>query len=221
MPLERSWRAPRLYDSVVSIGSQCITSMLLRAADLKRYSGPFDWIFSNLRMVCDCVEDDFGAFLDRQHITTLPPDRRPTLDTCFADHKFYQHRYGLNSIFNHYDPTSAEGSAYLERCVARFRSALNSSRPHLMLAVCERHQGGSLAFNRLCDLMEGHPAIDVLVLISPKARSEQGLELWEERGRHRLIYLHTSSHIAGIHFEAAEDNQFAVRTLRELVELNV
>ncbi|ABQ70344.1 hypothetical protein Swit_3999 [Rhizorhabdus wittichii RW1] len=220
MSAEARWDAPRSYDSVLSIGAQCLTSTMLKAAGLKRYSAPFDWIFSNLRMVSDCIEDDFAVFLDRRHLKPVPVEQRHTADSCFADHDHYRRRYGLNTMFNHYDPVSAEGYAYLERCVARFRAALASGRPHLLLAIAERYQGGWFGFDRLCAALDSYPAIELLVLISPERRAPQGLELWEQRGRHRLAYLHTPSPVAGIHFEAEEDNIFLGETLRRLIALN-
>ena len=47
-------------DSIMSIGSHCLTSATLKRSGLKRFSGPFDWIFSNLAMVADCIEDEIG-----------------------------------------------------------------------------------------------------------------------------------------------------------------
>lgn len=220
MSVEEGWKAPRSYESVLSAGAQCLTSTMLKANDLKRYSGPFDWIFSNLRMVSDCIEDDFSVFLDRRHLKPVPAEQRHRNDSCFADHDHYRRRYDLATMFNHYDPVSADGYAYLERCVARFRAALRSDRPHLLLAIAERHQGGLFGFDRLCTALEPYPSIEALVLISPETRQAQGLELWEDRGRHRLIRLHTPSPVAGIHFEAEADNRFLGETLRTLIRLD-
>lgn len=219
MSAQASWKAPRLYDSVLSIGAQCMTSTLLKAAKLKRFSGPFDWIFSNLRMVCDCIEDDFATFLDRDQLQPLSIEQRHEPNLGFADHIFYRRRYGLNTMFNHYDPIAADGYAYLERCVGRFRRALTSGRPHLLLAIAERHQGGHYAFDRLCGVLDRYPSVEALVLISPDMRADRGLELWEERGRHRLAYLHTPSPVSGIRFAAEADDVFARETLREMIVL--
>lgn len=220
MLVEESWRAPRIYDSVLSIGSQCLTSTLLEVTGLKRNSGPFDWIFSNLRMASDCIEDDFDTFLDRRYLKLLPAERRHDAGMGFADHEYYRRRYGIATMFNHHDPTTTDGYAYFERCVGRFREALTSGKPHLLLAIGQRHQGGAYGFGRLCDALERYPSIDLLVLISPETRAAQGIELWEERGRHRLAWLHTPSQISGIQFEAHADNVFAADLLREMIVLD-
>ena len=209
----------RLYQSVVSIGSQCATSVMLQNADLKRFSGPFDWIFSNLRMVCDCIEDDFATFLDPSQIIAIPPETRTMADAQFAHHDHYRRRYNIHAIFNHSDPTLPEVYAYLQRCVARFRALLAADRPQLLVALSRRDQGGSYAFNRLCDLLKTKPNIEICVLIVRETGEHRSIDLWEERGPNRLFNLHCTSPLAGIHFEAAEDNHFVVETLRSLAQI--
>jgi hypothetical protein len=154
------WAEPREYDSVFSIGSQCLTTWLLNKAGLKRFSGPFDWLFSNLRMVCDCIEDDFATLLDPAYFEPIPAQERSSSRVQFAHHSIYRERYDLPPIFNHHDPIDREDFAYLTRCVDRLRNALRSGRPHLLMALSLRSQGGSHAFNRLCDLLVDVPAVE-------------------------------------------------------------
>jgi len=219
MAEQADWNAPRSYQSVLSIGAQCVTSMLLKQAGLKRFSGPFDWIFSNLRMVCDCVEDDFAALLDLRYLVPVPIAIRPTPDSCFADHRLFKNRYGLTSIFNHYDPLTPGGHAYLQRCVERFRTAMTSGQPQLLLAIVRRHQGGLFGFDRLCNVLERYPSIEALIFVSPETREPRSLDIWKQRGRHRLIHLHTPSQVSGVRFEQEEDDDFVVETLRRLILL--
>jgi hypothetical protein len=214
------WAAPRSYASVASIGSQCLTATLLRAAGLRSWSGPFDWIFSNLRMVGDCIEDDFRAFLDPENLIPIAPDLRAAPDIQFADHRLYRARYRLRAIFNHSDPTRPEVYAYLERCVARFRSALRSGRPHLLVGVSTKAQGGRQAFVRLAGLLADHAAVELLVFMLRDPAPDRSTNLWEERGRHRLVDLHLPSPIAGIWFADAEDDRFLVETLQSLIRLD-
>jgi hypothetical protein len=209
----------RDYGSVVSIGSQCLTSALLQRAALKRFSGPFDWIFSNLRMVCDCIEDDFATLLDPAHIIAIPPETRTQPDAQYAQHRFYQARYGLHSIFNHSDPTRPEVYAYLQRCVARFRDVLAADRPQLLLAVSPRAQGGRYAFDRLCGLLESRPNVEVCAFILSEPGERRAIDLWAENGRHRLFHLHLTSGISGIQFAEWDDEAFVLDTLRGMIAL--
>jgi hypothetical protein len=214
------WAASRRYDSVVSIGSQCLTSALLKTAGLKRYSGPFDWIFSNLRMVADCIEDDFATFLNREYLVQIPVAERHGPDIQFAHHEVYRRNYRLDAIFNHRDPTDPAVYAYLQRCVDRFGSVLRSGRPHLLLAISTRRQGGSYGFNRLCDVLEAMPTIELCVLIARDPGERRALTIWEERGRHRLIDLDlTSTTTSGFDFAEPADNRFVVDALNAMIAL--
>ena len=80
----------RSYQAVLSIGPQCLTSNLLKRARLKAFSGPFDWIFSSLSMVADCIETNFADLLNVDFIKPVPTawDETRFLDgtpeTCVA-----------------------------------------------------------------------------------------------------------------------------------------
>ena len=210
----------RDYQSVVSIGAQCLTGVLLQNAGLKRFSGPFDWIFSNMRMVCDCIEDDFRTFLDPQQLAAIPLAARASPDTQFAHHLYYGRRYGLHALFNHNDPTDPATYAYLERCVGRFRAMLASDRPQLLLAIATRSQGGKYAFDRMCALLEDRPSVEICALIVQEPGTKRGLDLWAEAGRHRLFELHVTSPLQGIHFADPGDTLFVTELLRTMIRLD-
>ena len=211
--------SPRSYQSVVSIGSQCLTGVMLQNAGLKLFSGPFDWIFSNMRMVCDCIEDDFAAFLDpREHIS-IPPAERAVPGTQFAHHALYRARYGLHALFNHSDPTEPATYAYLERCVARFRAVLASDQPQLLLAISKRSQGGRYAFDRLSKLLDDAPSVEICAMIVREPGATRQLEPWAENGRHRLFELTVTSPMEGIHFADHADNHYLADLLAQMVRL--
>jgi len=210
----------RRYQAVTSIGSQCLTSVMLQNAGLKRFSGPFDWIFSNLRMVADCIEDDFAAFLDRDQYRPIPPERRQSTTTQFANHALYHHRYKLAAIFNHSDPCRPDVYDYLVRCVDRFRKLLASDRPQLLLAFSRRDQGGLHAFERLCALLEPQPSVEILAVIVRAPGTHRRITAWAEHGRHRLINFQPGSAMMGIEFEDPEDNVFVRSFLKQAITLD-
>jgi len=67
---------------LVPLGSFCLPAIILRNNGLRRYSLPFDWIFSAPQMVRDCLADDFEVFLDQRHYRSISDQRR---DPC-AEH---------------------------------------------------------------------------------------------------------------------------------------
>lgn len=136
--------------SVISLGTHCYTSAMLSRQGLKRFSGPFDWIFSSLEMVTHCLEDDFRAFLDASYYAPVPVERRvdgPEHNLC--DHGYYLENFHVRHVFNHTDPTSVEGHAYLQRCVDRLRTVLTCGEPVLCVCVTPRRTCSASALEAL------------------------------------------------------------------------
>jgi hypothetical protein len=72
-----------VYTRVISVGSQCATAGEIQRFGLKKASYPFDWLYSSLGMVADCIEDDFADFLDRSHHEVIPIAQRVQADANF------------------------------------------------------------------------------------------------------------------------------------------
>lgn len=120
---------------VMGLGSNCYASSMLSRQRLKRFSGPFDWTFSNLPMVNHCLRDDFRTFLDKRYYAPVPPWKRrdgATFNLC--NHEYYLNEFGVEHVFNHTDPNDDAGYAYLVRCVRRMRAVIQS--PERKLFVC-------------------------------------------------------------------------------------
>ena len=209
------------FQSVLSIGPQCLTSTLLQRAGLKTFSGPFDWIFSSLDMVCDCIETDFADFLNIDFLKPIPPDRRPDPSVGFANHLLYGQRYGLSSIFNHYDPRDAERYAYLRRCVKRMRAALASREPQLLLAIGRRDAFATEPIERWFRLLDERTVHVTarLIAVEPPACEQFFDGHPGERGRHQLDRFVPYSTIDGIMFADDRDNEFLVAQLRSRIAL--
>ena len=119
---------------VMSLGTHCFTSSMLGRLDLRHFAGPFDWLFSNLGMIAHCIRDDFVTFLDARNYEIIPPAERldPTVNLC--EHLYYLKEFGQRYVFNHTDPTTEQGYAYLNRCVQRLHAVL--AEPARKLFVC-------------------------------------------------------------------------------------
>jgi Putative papain-like cysteine peptidase (DUF1796) len=139
---------------VVSLGSFCLPGMICQDNGLRRYSLPFDWIFSTPRMVCHCLADDFAVFLDRRHYRPIsdPKKNDPTRDAA-ADHDFYRERYGIPELFAHRDPTREADYLYYVRCVTRFRQILRTEDTKLFLVIGRAHHDLTNEFPRLVEAL--------------------------------------------------------------------
>jgi hypothetical protein len=121
---------------VVSLGTHCYTSSMLKRNQLRTFASPFDWLFSNLDMIAHCLNDDFKTLLDSQYYRPVPPEQRrdgPTVNLC--DHEYYLQHFSQKFVFNHTDPTREQGYKYLQRCVERIRAVFSSSGKSLFVCV--------------------------------------------------------------------------------------
>lgn len=135
---------------LVSLGTHCYTSAMMKRWNLKPWSGPFDWLFASVPMVTHCIEDDFQVFLDRTQYEPVPLEQRTAGHAANrVHHRLYRERYGIEFVFNHHDVHLDEDYAYLRRCVGRFREALASSRPHAFVLTSWRYLGFEEDIGRL------------------------------------------------------------------------
>lgn len=131
---------------VISLGTHCYTSQLLKKANLKNYSCPFDWIFSSPSMVAHVIEDDFNKFLDRSFFKKIPYENLIVSEakTYPTSNEFYLNNFSVKNVFNHHDMQSEDHYNYFVRGVMRFRKLLLSSES-VMFVICARHSDDALA----------------------------------------------------------------------------
>lgn len=125
----------KAVDHIISLGSNCQASSILKKYGLKPQSFPFDWLFNSPLAVLHCINDDFKKFLDKSFYRSLEPyeggDR--------ADHLFYKDAYGVDSFFAHRDPTNLDDYQFFVRCIDRFRETIKSSRAKILVIISGNH----------------------------------------------------------------------------------
>jgi hypothetical protein len=110
-----------------SLGFFCHTAELLKRQGYKLESYPFDWIFSDIDMVTNCIEDNFQTLLDKTKYVTI---KGKESERC-CGHISYK----LN-CFNHIDPlNNVEDYDYLLRCVSRFTNLLKRKEGKLFIIL--------------------------------------------------------------------------------------
>jgi hypothetical protein len=152
---------PRTHDEetneaiefVVSLGTHCFTSSMLQRLRLRPFAGPFDWLFTNIGMIAHCVQDDFKVFLDPKFFEVVPSSQRPDPKENLCEHSYYRTEFGQRFVFNHTDPTTTEGFAYLTRCVQRMRAVLASPARKLFVCVLGRPAYSPEAFRELVNAL--------------------------------------------------------------------
>jgi hypothetical protein len=180
---------------LVSLGSFCLPALIFRDNGLRRYSLPFDWIFSTPRMVRDCLTDDFKEFLDRQHYRSVSQQRKEP----GAEHELYRERYNLPTLFAHRDPTHETDYLYLTRCVTRFRQLMHSEDAKLFLLIQRANHDLTNEFPLLVEALSGTTTnFDLLCieLLDPTERGLSALVPVARTGNHALYRFTPSSYNA-------------------------
>lgn len=134
---------------IASLGNHCLCSATLKDHGLKKYSLPFDWIFTHPGIVLDCLNDDFSLFLDKKHYHSLTNERHDRDYEPGASHLYFESKYGTINTFNHRDVTQAEDYSYIVRSVERFRKLLTSDDGKIFMMITRPEYDLSKYFNKL------------------------------------------------------------------------
>lgn len=139
---------------VLSLGTHCYTSSLMRRWGLRQAAGPFDWLFSTVPMIAHVLDDDFRTFLDRSQYTPVPPDQRAAGPTANrVHHEYYRSRFGVEYVFNHHDAHLDADHAHFVRAVERFRQNLAATTPKLFLVTRWHALGFEQEMPALCEAL--------------------------------------------------------------------
>lgn len=196
---------------LASLGSFCLPGNIMQSHGLRRYSLPFDWIFSSPRMLIDCLDDDFSAFLDRRYYRSITESRgKPA-----AEHELYLEKYGIPAVFAHRDPTVEEDYLYLTRCVTRFRRLLRSRDPKLFLIMGRPNHDLPNEFPQVLDLLSRTTTSFVLLgidVLDPTSNGQCAVSQLARIGAHSLYrYLPSSYDAVGAYFPDRIDDWNVLR----------
>lgn len=123
------------FDCIIPLGLRCTTADLLRTHELRQFALPFDWVFGSIDMIQHCLSDDFKTYLDSKQYYCVGRKDKDVL----VGHQRYSRMVEptSRSIFNHHNPMSVAGHAYLTRAVRRFQALLSmKTRRKLFLLCC-------------------------------------------------------------------------------------
>lgn len=200
--------------AILSIGTHCITSYTLKKYSLKSFSGPFDWIFSNLGMINHCISDNFRTFLDKNYFVKIPEEHRVSDNTQFCDHHFYKSEHNVINMFNHYDVMIEENYLYYQRCCTRFMEALNSGRRNIVLCIIPEDLFRECDYKSLVETLNQFPNQELLVIRCVKsAWTDFGVELAHEQGVHKLFDMRITGDTGPVEFTHSADEMNFIRLL--------
>ncbi len=191
----------RIVKHVCSLGSLCHSSELLKVAELKKCSYPFDWIFSSYDMVIHCIEDNFKMFMDKSYYIDIKSDK--------CGHKHYH-----EELFNHRNPLRIEEDyAYYERCISRFQNLLRCKDEHKlflvmnvnMSEVTDADKAAVVDFNnKLSMYTTNYTLLVVFNVVNKPVNSYE----CTRNGNIDFLELHTLTSSRGVRFINDDDNEY-------------
>jgi len=202
---------------ICSLGRNCHSASLIKRNGWKKESYPFDWVFTNLKMIKHCIEDDFKILLDKQYY----PDKNP--DAWQQSHTFY-HPFSDDKTFNHHNPLLEKDYLYFERCASRFRKLLQSNEFKVFLYMAvnsdpinQRFKDQMIEFNAVLKTKANNYA---LICIAQSVGKNQEYKFDSVENVH-FIDLTTISNSNGKEFLINEDNLFLDKLLNEVYRFDI
>ena len=205
-----------IFNHVCSLGTLCHPAMIQKRLQLRTCSYPFDWVFSNMDVIRECLEDDFKTFLDK---------------SCYINkgHKQCGHTKYHPKMFNHRNPLRhLRDYEYYERCVDRFRALLQVTEPKLFImmmhnltpdVITEELKTRVIEFNKV--LGEHTSNYTLLVIMHVKEQKERH-RVFSYHDNVHFLELHTLSRSGGVRFvKNPSDDKYLDNILRDEYKFDI
>ena len=202
---------------ICSLGKNCHGASLLKRNNWKKESYPFDWIFTNDKMIKHCIGNDFKIFLDKEYY----PDKDE--NAWQQSHSFY-HPFSDDKTFNHHNPLCDKDYGYFERCVERFRTLLKTNNFKVFIHMISNNdpindnirQKALELNNFLKEKTDNFALIYIIHTISTRQSY-----IFETNDNIHFIQVFTKSASNGKEFLLKEDNEFLDKLLNEVYIFNI
>ena len=102
-----------------SLGNYCITSQLLKEAELKFQSCPFDWMLTSLDNIIDILSDNFKEFLNKSNYISINGKNTRNIVYFNKIKKLFKDAVDTHS---HHNLLIEVEYKYICRCVERFNN---------------------------------------------------------------------------------------------------
>lgn len=204
------------FDYVMSVGPACYTSLTLDRWGLRRFSGPFDYMFSSLRMVSHVLRDDFVKFLsqDQMFRTEIRKGDIRTQHSLYGPMADYLPGHG-GAVFYHHNPLEGPDHDHFQRSAQRMRVALSGRC--LLVSFVQNKPDEINAFRDLADyLTERAPSTKLLVVLSepPTAAPSPDVRLWWKYGIHEAYHMAPIDHLREMGYRNLSDELAVIRLVR-------
>ncbi len=189
---------------VCSFGKNCHSSFLLKKMNYKMESYPFDWIFSEIHIILDCIKNEFDKFLDKQYYS-LP------IESNIQRHEYYYNNDCY--MFNHRNPLKDNDYEYYKRCVERFRKLIKNENNKLFVFFFNNHDPENLnelkiQLENFTDEIKNYIINFKILFIYNKKSDKREFKMYSINTMIDFLELDTVSESNGVHFLDEKDNDF-------------
>ena len=137
---------------VCPLGLLCQASEFISRNGLRKCAYPFDWTFTDLSVIENCLETNFEVFLNKS-LYTNPK-------TKFHDRQCGHSVYHPDFFFHKNPMAQEEDHQYYLRCIERFNTLLNNKDSKLFVITIVPH--GTIHPQRIYDLFQQEDPIIAL-----------------------------------------------------------
>lgn len=193
-------------NEVCSLGSLCHSASFLKRNNLKKVSYPFDWIFSNMNIIKDCLNNNFSVFMNKEYFIEKNEKKK-------CGHKKYH-----PDMFNHKNPFNEEDYHYYERCIVRFNDFLQSENKKLFLMMFVNHNPNTFLeqdhdfqkkiINFTNNFSKYTKNEHYLFVVHFGKQNEQKYELKQMNDNSHLLYIYLKSNSNGNQFLDSSDEEY-------------
>jgi hypothetical protein len=196
---------------VMGLGVQCFTAVLLRDAGMRRFSGPFDWLFAGPSITSHCFKHGMNDLLDRSQYI---PDSHPK----GWRHAGFTKQFGAGPIFAHHDMSLDEEYARFERAARRFETIISGDQRTLFVLMAPIEITRSPSVDELIQSISDRMTQYRLVIIGyeePTLTDPRSVELIKENECVDYYRVTPKSGMpTGLQFEDPSDNEMVQAVIR-------
>ena len=116
---------------ICSLGTRCHSAETIKRNNLKSCSYPFDWCFSDMDIVTDCIKDDFKVYLD------------PSYYIHNSENQGGHSIYGAYMWWHHNPLSNQNHYSYFMRCVDRLKKLLKLTHHKMFMITFVNGEYGS------------------------------------------------------------------------------
>ena len=200
---------------VCSLGSLCHSAQTMKRNNLKSCSYPFDWCFSNMNNIIDCIKDNFNVYLDASYYIHI------------SDNQCGHSIYGDNMWWHHNPLLNENDYFYFSRCVDRFKKLLKLKHHKMFMLTFVNGEYGSYEDNFNEKVIEFNKELQkftenyILLVITNNVTENETSHIFKYEDNIHFLTLNTLSKSNGGEFFNDVDNTYLDNLLRKTYMFNL